>query len=339
MGVNLRSLVNPVEINLKELSGRELGVDAFNWIYQFISTIRQPDGSPLSDNKGCITSHFIGLFYRMSRLLELEIKPCFIFDGAPPDFKAVTAQRVKRKQEAEVKYREALKRADFERARSLASQTAHLTSEMIEESKEFLQALGLPIIQAPSEGEAQAAFMTGKGDFYAAASQDFDTLLFGAPRLVRNVNFTGRKKLPGRNAWVAVNPEIIELKNVLSTLRMTHEQLIILAVLVGTDYNPGGVKGVGPKTALKLVREHKDISVFKHVDWAFDIKPERIINFFKNPPVLNDYELSWKPVNEDLVREILVKRHDFSEDRVNNTLKKLAKAKEGQSQQGLGKWF
>lgn len=334
MGVNIRSLVTPVEINLEDLQGRELGVDAFNWIYQFISTIRQPDGSLLSDKNGNVTSHLVGLFYRMSKLLDLGVKPCFVFDGKPPDFKAVTSERVKRKKEAQEKYEKALKEADFERARSLASQTAHLTKEMVEESKEFLQALGLPVIQAPSEGEAQIAFMTKKGDFYAAASQDFDNLLFGAPRLVRNINLTGRKKLPGRNEWVSISPEIIELKSVLDELGLTHEQLIILGILVGTDYNPRGVKGVGPKTALKLVKEHKDASVFKHVEWSFDIKPAQIIDFFKEPPVLRDYKLEWKPVNKELVRDILVKRHDFSAERINNTLKKLSK-----KQSSLGKWF
>lgn len=335
MGVNLRSLVIPKEISLVDLKGRVLGVDAFNWIYQFISSIRQPDGSPLSDKDGNVTSHLIGLFYRMSKLLELGVKPCFVFDGKPPDFKAVTAERARRKEEAKRKYEKALREADFKRARSLASQTSKLTKKMVLESKELLNALGVPFIDAPSEGEAQIAFITGKGDFYAAASQDFDTLLFGSPRLVRNVNLSGKKKLPGRDAWVRVSPEIIELDSVLNELGLSHEQLIILGVLVGTDFNPGGVKGVGPKTGLKLIKEYGDASVFEHVDWKFDIKSEKIIDFFLNPPLLKNYEFTFKPVNEDLVREILVEKHDFSGERVNNTLKKLRK----REQSDLGKWF
>ncbi|MFA5406179.1 MAG: flap endonuclease-1 [Candidatus Nanoarchaeia archaeon] len=331
MGVNIRDLVTPVRTDLKSLSGCKIGVDAFNWLYQFISTIRQPDGTPLMDSKGRVTSHLTGLFYRVFKLLEYGIKPCFVFDGKAPDFKLVTAERVKRKVEAKRKYAQALAEEDFVRARSLAGQTSRLTGEMVSQAKELIIAMGLPVIQAPSEGEAQIAYMTSQGDFWASASQDYDTLLFGSPRLVKNINIVGKKRLP-RGGFVEVVPEVIELKSLLESLGLSREQLIQLGVLVGTDFNPGGVKGVGPKTALKLVRAHTN--PFTQVDWVSSIKPEFIIDFFLHPPVIKDYKLVWSAPDFDKVKSILTS-FEFSETRIENVFKKFRES--GQSQ--LNKWF
>src|SRR5437660_12288368 len=96
--------------------------------------------------------------------------------------------------------------------------------------------------------------MAARGDVWAAVSQDYDSLLFGATRLVRNLAISGRRKLPMREAYVQVDPEIIELTATLESLGLTREQLIDLGILIGTDFNPDGFKGIGPKTALKLLR-------------------------------------------------------------------------------------
>jgi len=338
MGVSLKDLVKPQFIELNELTGKRLGVDAFNWLYQFLSIIRQPDGTPLMDKQGRVTSHLAGLFYRTANLIELGIMPCYVFDGKPPQFKSVAALRSKRKEAASINYEEALSRGDLSKARSFASQTSRLTSEMIEESKKLLIAMGVPVIEAPSEGEAQVAFMVRQGDFYAGASQDYDSLLFGSPMVVRNLNLTGKRKIPGRDEYLFIKPEIIELSKVLIELGINQDQLIMLGVLIGTDYNPGGIKGVGPKTALKLVREFKDESVFDQVDWNFEIKPADIIKFFKEPPVIKDYKLLWSELKQDKISGLLT-AHDFSESRINNTIERINKSNKEKPQSQLKKWF
>lgn len=326
MGVNFKDLVSASEVGFDGLKGRALGVDAFNWLYQFLSIIRQPDGTPLKDSKGRVTSHLNGLFYRTCKLIEEGIKPCYVFDGEPPEFKKVIAERVARKAKARKAYIKARDKGDLERARSLASQTSRLTSEMINSSKKLLQVLGVPVIQAPSEGEAQVAFMTRQGDFWAAATQDYDVLLFGSPRVVRNLNATGRR---------GINPELIVLKEVLKSNSLSQKELIILGVLIGTDYNPGGVKGIGPKRGLKLVKEH-GVDAWKEVDWDWEVNPEDILAFFLKPPVAKDYELDWGAPDKEAVKSLLVKKHEFGESRIDKRLDKVLKVT---SQLGLGKFL
>jgi len=333
MGVSLKSLV-PVHVtSFKDLKGCKLGVDSFNWLYQFLSIIRQPDGTPLMDSKGRVTSHLTGLFYRTSRLLEEGLRPCYVFDGKPPSFKLVTAARIERREKARKEYEAAKARGDYKTALSKASQSSRLTKVMIDDSKKLLEAMGVPIIQAPSEGEAQAAFMVGNGDLYAAATQDYDAFLFGAPRVVRNLNVTGRRRLGGR--YVIVSPELVLMSEVLEQNELSREELIMLGILMGTDYNPGGVKGIGPKKGLKLIKEF-GVSAWKHVEWDWKVNPEDILKFFLKPPVTKDYKLEWKPVNPKKVKALLVTEYEFNEDRVDNTLSKVVKVT---SQSGLNSFF
>lgn len=322
MGVDLRDLVVRRETSFKALQGKRLGIDAFNWLYQFLSIIRQPDGTPLKDSKGRVTSHLAGLFYRTCNLLEEGLLPCYVFDGVPPSFKKVIESRIERKESAERAYEAAKYFGDFERARSLASQTSRLTSEMVDDAKKLLSALGVPVIQALSEGEAQASFMCQQGDLFAVATQDYDAFLFGAPRVVRNLNVTGRRKLPHGGGYVVVKPEIIELSEVLAQLGVSREGLIMLGILTGTDYNPGGVKGVGPKTALKLVREY-GVNAWRHVTAEWIIEPPVLMDFFLKPPVTKDYNLTWTSVNAGAVKDLLVKDYEFSEERISSALARI----------------
>ncbi|MBD3312708.1 flap endonuclease-1 [archaeon] len=333
MGVDLKDLVPRSNVSIDDLEGKKLGVDAFNWLYQFLSIIRQRDGTPLKDSKGRVTSHLTGLFYRTAKLLEAGVKLCYVFDGKPPEFKKVTASRVKRRKKARKAYEKAKAAGDYEKAYSKAMQSSRLTSQMVIDAKKLLEAFGLPVIQAPSEGEAQAAFMTLKGDLYAAATQDYDAVLFGAPRVIRNLNITGRRRRG--NAYVSVSPELVLFDEVLKETSLSHEELVTLAVLIGTDYNPGGVKGIGPKRGLKLVKEH-GVDAWKEVNWDWDINPPDIIGFFMNPPVLSDYELSWRAPDKDKIIKLLVDDYEFSRDRISSTLKKVMKAA---GQAGLGEFL
>jgi flap endonuclease-1 len=263
------------------------------------------------------------LFYRNINLLAENIKPCYVFDGEPPELKSdIKAERAARKQKARAKLVDARKRGDTAAALRYAQQTSVLNDEMIEESKRLLHALGIPFVQAPGEGEAQAAFMCKKDDVFATASQDFDALLFSSPRLVRNINITGKRKMPGRQEYRQINPELIILDDVLKSLGISQDQLIILGILVGTDYNAGGIKGIGPKKGLKLVKEHKTMDVFNHVEWAFDSKPEQIFELFKNHKT-TDYNLKWHEINTDRLKSILVDEHEFSDSRIDSAVEKV----------------
>ncbi len=341
MGVNLKALLEPKKIELSDLKGKRVAIDAYNALYQFLSIIRQYDGSPLADSKGNITSHLSGLFYRTINLLKEGVIPCYVFDGKPPSFKNRTiSDRVNIRNRAKEEYEEALAQGDYEKAKSKSMQSAVLTQEMVLEAKELLEALGVPFIDAPSEGEAQAANMSKSGDVYASVSQDYDSLLFGAPLLVRNLNITGKRKIPGKNLYTTIYPERIILKEELSRLKITREQLIMIAILVGTDYNPKGVEGLGPKKAYKLVLEKKDFdSVFASVDWVFDIKPKEIFDFFINPPVLPSIDLKFGKINAEKLFDILCNNHEFAKSRIESAIKQIEDASLKKSQTGLDKFF
>lgn len=330
MGVNLRELVSPVkkELTFDSLARKVIALDAYNMLYQFLATIRQRDGTPLMDAYGNVTSHLNGLFYRTINFVEHGIKPVYVFDGKPPELKAKEIEkRTKIRLEAEKKYKEALERGDLEEARIYAQQTGRLNTQMVEDSKKLLEYMGIPWVQAPSEGEAQAAYMTIKGDVWASGSQDYDSLLFGSKRLVRNLAITGRRKLPRKNVYIEIKPELVELEKLLEYHGITREQLIVIGILLGTDYAPEGARGIGIKRALKLVKELKDPEkVFRAVHWESPVSPEEIFKIFVNPEVTDNYKLQWNPPDREKVIKLLVDQHQFSIERVNNALDRLEKA-------------
>ncbi|RZN55813.1 MAG: flap endonuclease-1 [Candidatus Methanomethylicota archaeon] len=340
MGVNLKELVVSSPISLNDLKGKVLAIDAYNALYQFLATIRQPDGTPLLDLKGRITSHLSGLFYRTVNFLELEMKPVYIFDGKPPELKLKEIEkRMELKEKAEEEYKIALEKGDIEAARKAAQATSRLTSDMVADAKELLDAMGVPWIQAPSEGEAQAAFITKKGDAWATVSQDYDSLLFGAPRLVRNLTISGRRKLPNKPVYIEIEPEIIFLDKVLSELGITREQLIDIAILLGTDYNPDGFKGIGPKKAIKIIKGYKSLkSAIENGVIVSNIDIDSIREIFLNPKVTEDYKLTWKNFDEDKIKKILCDEHNFSLERVTSALERLKK-KKSEKTLSLDRWF
>ncbi len=335
MGVTeLGKLIPPEvrkQVELKHLSGRVIAIDAYNALYQFLASIRQQDGTPLMDSKGRITSHLSGLFYRTINFLEEEIWPVYVFDGKTPEMKLLEiARRKKHREEALEKWVKALERGDKEEARKYAKRALFLTNDMVEDAKRLLTLMGIPWVQAPAEGEAQAAYMTRKGDTWAAGSQDYDALLFGSPRLVRNLAITGRRKLPGREEYIEVKPEIIELDAVLKALKLKDRvQLIDLAILLGTDYNPDGVPGIGPQRALKLIHEFGSLekmlnTILKNVQWPVD--PLKIREYFLNPPVTDNYVIEFKDPDDRGIIDFLCNEHDFSRDRVLRGIDRLRKA-------------
>ena len=243
MGVNFKDLIPKTSVKLKDLSGKIIAIDAYNAIYQFLSIIRQPDGTPLKDSTGKVTSHLSGLFYRTSNLIEMGLKPIYVFDGESPALKAAEIERRRQiKVDAAARYDKAIKEGKPAEARMYAQAATSMKDYMLEDSQKLLELMGLPWVQAPSEGEAQAAHMARKGDADYCASQDYDSLLFGAPRLLRNVTISGRRKLPSKNIYVDIAPEVVELSKALNECGLTYEQLIDVGILIGTDYNPDGIE-------------------------------------------------------------------------------------------------
>lgn len=343
MGVDLGDLVPKTPTDLSSLSGKIVAIDAYNALYQFLAIIRQPDGTPLMDHAGRITSHLSGLFYRTCNLLELGIKPVYVFDGTPPALKeAEIKRRMKVKEEAVKKYEAAIKEGKIEEARMYAQMTSHLKDYMAEDSKRLLTFMGIPWVQAPSEGEAQAAYLAKKGDANFCASQDYDSLLFGAPHLLRNLTISGRRKLPRKDVYVEVIPEIIELKRIIKELEITHEQLIDIGILIGTDFNPDGVKGIGPKSALKLIKTYGGLEAvlptLKNAE--FPVDPVKIKEVFLHPNVTDSYKLVWKEPDVEGVVNFLCGEKDFSEDRVRKALEKAMEGiRRARAKRTLEAWF
>ncbi len=341
MGVSITELVEARQIELESLCGKTIAIDAYNMMYQFLSSIRdRMTGEPLRDSKGRITSHLSGLFYRTSRMIEAGIIPIYVFDGKPPDFKDETiAQRRETKEVAREKWKEALKAGDAEAVRRYSMASSKLTSDMVVEAKHLLSLMGVSSVQAPSEGEAQATHLLRHGKVWAVGSQDWDSLLFGADRLVKNLAITGKRKIPRKESYITVKPELIELSQVLSALGISREQLIIMGILIGTDYNMGGVKGLGPKKALQLVKEHKTLdNVMKQVEWEFKTTPQKIFDFFINPPA-EDIEIKKETLMPEELERMLIEEHDFSKERIDSSLKKLKACQEKGKQTGLGSFM
>jgi len=341
MGVSITELVEAKEIAIESLCGKTIAIDAYNMMYQFLSSIRdRMTGEPLRDSKGRVTSHLSGLFYRTTRMMEVGITPVYVFDGKPPDFKDETiAKRKEIKENAKEKWKEALEAGDTDAVRRYSMASSKLTTEMVDEAKKLLSLMGVSWVQAPSEGEAQATHLMRQGKVWAVGSQDWDSLLFGADKLIKNLAITGRRKIPRKESYITVKPELIELNQVLSSLEISREQLIMMGILIGTDYNIGGIRGIGPKKALQLVKEHKTLdNVIKQIEWEFKTSPQQIFDFFMTPPA-TDLEIKKETLDIETLEKTLVDEYGFSKERIDSSIKRLKNCEEKGKQTGLGSFF
>lgn len=328
MGVKFKDIVSPEEISLKDLEGRTVAIDTYNTIYQFLSGIRQRDGSPLMDQNGNVTSHLSGILYRTASIVDKGIKPIYVFDGDSSEHKAKTIEQRKAiKEEAMEKWEEAKAAGNIEEARKFAIRTSRMSPYILESSKKLLDYMGIPYVQAKGEGEAQGAYMVGQGDAWAVASQDYDCLLFGAPRIIRNLTLSGGLS----------NLEYLELQKVLEDIDLTREQLIDVALMVGTDFNEG-IHGIGAKTGLKLIRNNtlEDILVQKGIT-EVNVEPDELRDIFLKHDVNTDYEIKFKSAKKDKLVEFMCEEHGFSESRVLNVTEKLKKL--SSTQKSLEDWF
>ena len=341
MGSDIGAILDKEPVDFKDMGGRRIAVDAYNTIYQFLSIIRQPDGTLLMDSKGRITSHLAGLLYRVSNLMDMGIKPIFVFDGEPPAFKLKTIEaRAAAKVEAKIKMQEA-KEKGIEDVKRWAQATSRITPEILESSKQLLEYMGIPVIQAPSEGEAQAAWMCKEGHVWAAASQDYDSVLFGAPRLIRNMTLSGKRKLPSKGIYINIEPELIDLKKTLQALGLERKQLIWVAMMVGTDYN-SGIKGIGPKKGLDIAGKAssiKDCFELAKVGQDYYGELEEIERFYMEPKVHENVAIEFSEPKKDKLIELLCGKHEFSIERIEKAIEKIDKKPEKTGQGSLGEWF
>ncbi len=329
-------------LRLENLRGKSFAVDANNMLYQFLALIRMPDGTPLQDSNGNITSHLAGLMFRSTRLIcDYNIRLIFVFDGEPPKLKQrEIVKRRELREKATKEWKAALKAGDYITAFSKSVMTSRLTRPMTEDAKRLLQLLGIPFVQAPSEGESQSAYMAFKGDVWAASSKDYDSLLFGAPRLVRYLTISGKEFLPSKGIARPLKPELINLSSFLSHHGITREQLIDIAILMGTDFNKG-IKGIGPKTAVTLLKKHGKI---ENMPDAIRSKIEnqnygQVRRIFLQPPVTSNYTLNYASLNEDGLTDFLCNQRDFSRQRVETVIRRMKKFYANKKQIELEKWF
>jgi flap endonuclease-1 len=339
MGVDLSGIVEGQRVELKDFKEKVLAIDGHNTLYQFLATIRQGDGTLLTDSSGRITSHLSGIFYRVTKFLEMGIKPVFVFDGIPYPQKMRTIEaRIAVREKAMDEWKKALEVGDLETAKSKAQQTSHLTKEMIQQAKKLLALLGVPCIDAPRDGEAQASFLVENGDADYSVSQDYDSLLFGTPRLVRNLAISGKRKLPKKKEYVEITPELIELEKFLTKYEITREQLVDIGILVGTDFNEG-VSGIGAKKALRLIKEYgslEEVIRAKGIEVPAYADARKI---FLEPEVNRNYQLEWHAPDVEGIVSMLCNEFEFSEERVRKSLEFVKVMRENKTQKSLDDFF
>jgi len=342
LGVNLTPIMIKKILRLENLRGKSFAVDANNTLYQFLALIRMPDGTPLQDSDGNITSHLTGLMFRSTRLIcDYNIRLVFVFDGNPPKLKQrEIVKRRRLREKATREWKTSIKAGDYITAFSKAVMTSRLTKPMTEDAKKLLQLLGIPFIQAPSEAEAQTAYMALRGDVWAANSKDYDSLLFGASRLVRFLTISGKEFLPSKGIARPLKPELINLSSFLSNYGITRKQLIDIAVLMGTDFNEG-IKGIGPRTAVNLLRRHGKIeNMPSEIRSKIECQNyEEIRKIFLQPPVTGNYTLNYESLNEDGLTDFLCDERDFSRQRVETVIQRMKKFYANKKQTGLEEWF
>jgi len=340
LGVLLTPILKRVQTSFKALHGKSFAIDASIELHQFLALIRKPDGSLFTDPEGRVTSHLIGLLTRTSRLVtDYKLCPVFVFDGRPNPLKNATIEaRRKVQRKAQTEYVQAIAAKDYSRAWSKVVMTGRVTGEILTDAKRLLSLMGIPWLEALEDGEAQASYMAAKGDVWAVGSKDYDCLLFGAPILARYLTLTGREYLPSKKTSRPLIPELVNLAENLEALGISREQLVDLALLVGTDFNEG-VMGIGPKKGLALIRKYGAAEKFpEEIRSELPDDLDTVRNIFLHPRLLENYSSRRERPNPDGIIEFLCEERAFSRDRVQKVADRLVQAQH-ESDSQLGKWL
>jgi flap endonuclease-1 len=334
------------EIKLKNLTDRKIAIDASIQLYQYFVMIRTTGNSNglnsmLMSNDGRVTSHIQGFFNRTIKLLEMGIRPIYIFDGKPPELKIHELQKRKKtkdkakgeietlKTKLETTNESELLDVDIEKEitdeiNKLEKRNIKVTKEHNDEVKRLLNLMGVPVIEASGEAEASCAALARAGLVYGSATEDLDVLTFQTPIMLKKLTFSGNKPI-----------EEIILNKVLKQLELTIDQFIDLCILCGCDYATS-VKGIGPKTAYKLIKKHKNLeSVFEHIkkNTKYEVPEElefgldEIRDLFHNPDIIDveTVKINFKPPDVEGLKHYLITELNFNQERVDKGIVKLIK--------------
>ncbi len=326
MGARLSTLVKAKKIKLSTLSNKIIAFDANNLLYQFLALVRMPDGTLLKDNSGRITSHLLGASLRITKLMaEYSIKPVMVFDGIPNVLKLKTLEERKAQRAKALKeWKEEIEKGDLRKAFSKAVVSATLDKDLVEDAVNMFKLMGVPIIFAPEDAEAQASYMCSRNDVWAVATQDYDALLYGAPRIVRYVTIQGTEFLPSKMMIKPLVPELVSLEETLKHLKLSREQLIDVAILSGTDFNKG-VPKIGPKKAYNLIKEYGCIEKIPNSKVRGKINNFEVIRkIFLQPKIVTEYSIAFKEPEVDELIEFFRQRN-FSERNIDKIVERLTK--------------
>ena len=275
---DLRDLAVLEAVPFDDLSGSVVAVDAHNWLYRYLTTtVRWTNEDIYTTTDGDEVANLVGVVQGLPKFFEHDITPVFVFDGSVVSLKDdEIAERRAGREKREDELETAREEGDELAVARLESQTQRLTDIILRTTREVLALLDVPVVEAPAEGEAQATHMAREGVVDYVGTEDYDALLLGAPLTLRQLTSKGK-------------PELMDFQATLDEHDLTWEQLVDAAILMGTDFNEG-VSGIGPKTAVKAVREHGDIwGVFEARDVFVD-NADRIRDLFLNPAVTDDYD-------------------------------------------------
>lgn len=326
------------ENEIKNFFGRKVAIDASMCIYQFLIAVRQEDGNQLTNENGETTSHLMGTFYRTIRLLENGIKPVYVFDGKPPDMKGhELVKRKERRDDAQKELDKATDAGDAENMEKYTRRLVKVTKEHSLECQKLLELMGVPCLVAPCEAEAQCAALVKAGKIYAVGTEDMDALTFGSDVLLRHLTMSEARKMPIKE---------FHYQKILEGMELTNEQFIDLCILLGCDYCDS-IKGIGPKKAITLIKEHKTIeAILENIDKEKYIVPEdwpfaRARQLFISPEVTDpsEIELEWKEPDEEGIIQYMCNEKGFAEDRMRNGIKKIINSRKKGTQVRLDSFF
>ncbi|WP_262176442.1 flap endonuclease-1 [Haloarcula laminariae] len=321
---DLRSLAAIEDVAFEELDGRVVAVDAHNWLYRYLTTtVKFTSDHKYTTADGEEVANLIGVVQGLPKFFEHDLTPVFVFDGAVTELKD---DEVAKRREQREKYEDELEKAreagDSTRVAKLDSRTQRLTDTIVETTRGLLERLDVPVVDAPAEGEGQASYMARQGDVDYVGTEDYDALLFGAPYTLRQLTSSG-------------DPELMDFEATLESTGLTWEQLVDAAILMGTDFNEG-ISGIGPKTAIKLLREHGDLFAVleargEHVDHA-----DRIRSLFLDPAVTDNYAIP-DDIDPDLdaAREYVTDEWEVDPEEVRRGFERID---ESVVQTGLDRW-